>query len=92
METKKIGTAYGVMFTIQAFGLMVFPYLIGVVLDHFNPGVAETIAAGGKAVYNYTMPLLMMALLGVLGMVFAFMLKHDDKTSGYGLELPNKMD
>ncbi|MFO7998785.1 MAG: MFS transporter [Bacteroidales bacterium] len=92
VETKKIGTAYGVMFTIQAFGLMVFPYLIGVVLDHFNPGVAETLSAGGRAVYNYTMPLLMMALLGVMGMVFAFMLKRDDKTSGYGLELPNKMD
>jgi len=38
------------------------------------------------------MPLLMMALLGVFGLVFAWMLKRDDKTSGYGLELPNKMD
>jgi MFS family permease len=92
VETNKIGTAYGVMFTIQALGLMLFPWLIGVVLDHYNPGVAETLAAGGSAVYDYTMPLLMMALLGVFGLVFAWMLKRDDKTSGYGLELPNKMD
>lgn len=92
VETNKIGTAYGAMFTIQAFGLMVFPYLIGVVLDHYNPGVAETLTAGGEAVYNYTMPLLMMAALGVIGFVFAILLKRDDKTSGYGLELPNKMD
>ncbi len=92
VETNKIGTAYGVMFTIQAFGLMVFPWLIGVILDYYNPGVAETISAGGTAVYNYTMPLLMMAALGLVGLVFAFILRHDDKTSGYGLELPNKMD
>jgi MFS family permease len=92
VETNKIGTAYGAMFTIQAFGLMVFPYLIGVVLDHYNPGVAETLASGGEAVYNYTMPLLMMAVLGIFGLVFAVLLKNNDKTSGYGLELPNKMD
>jgi MFS family permease len=92
VETNKIGTAYGVMFTIQAFGLMIFPWLIGVVLDYYNPGVAETLAAGGRAVYDYTNPLLMMALLGIAGVVFAFLLKKEDKTSGYGLELPNKMD
>jgi len=91
VETNKIGTAYGTMFTIQAFGLMIFPYLIGVVLDYSNPGVAENIAAGGTDTYNYTMPLLMMAVLGILGLILAFMLKKDDKTSGYGLELPNTM-
>lgn len=89
VETKKIGTAYGAMFTFQAVGLMIFPYLIGVVLDYANPGVAENIAAGVTDTYNYTMPLLMMAALGILGLIFAFMLKKDDKTSGYGLELPN---
>jgi hypothetical protein len=29
-------------------------------------------------------------LLGVLGLFFAFLLKRDDKVSGYGLEQPNK--
>jgi len=32
----------------------------------------------------------MLAGLGLLGMVFAFLLKREDKVSGYGLELPNK--
>jgi MFS family permease len=91
VETNKIGTAYGLMFTIQNIGLMIFPMLIGYVLDVSNPGVAEALAQGGTAVYNYTNPTIMLAALGLLGVLFAFLLKHDDKTSGYGLELPNKV-
>ena len=41
---------------------------------------------------DYTNPMLMLSLLGVLGLFFAFLLKREDKTSGYGLEKPNKMD
>jgi hypothetical protein len=36
--------------------------------------------------------MLMLSGLGVLGILFAFLLKRDDKVSGYGLEKPNKMD
>jgi hypothetical protein len=54
--------------------------------------VAEAIIAGEKATYNYTNPMLMLAGLGVVGLLFAFLLKREDKVSGYGLELPNKMD
>jgi hypothetical protein len=36
--------------------------------------------------------MLMLASLGVLGLVFAFLLKREDKVSGYGLEQPNKND
>ncbi len=92
VETSKIGTAYGAMFTIQAIGLMVFPWLIGLVLDYTNPGVSETLAAGGAAVYDYTQALVMLAMLGVVGLIFAWLLKREDRTSGYGLEEPNKMD
>lgn len=92
VETNKIGTAYGAMFTIQAIGLMVFPWLIGIVLDSTNPGVAETLAAGGSAVYNYTPTLIMLAFLGIAGLVFSWLLKREDLVSGYGLELPNKID
>ncbi len=91
VETRRIGTAYGAMFTVQAIGLMVFPWLIGIVLDHTNPGVAETLAAGGTAFYDYTWALAMLAVLGVLGLLFAWLLKREDKTSGYGLEDPNKV-
>jgi len=41
---------------------------------------------------DYTNPMLMLSLLGVLGLFFAFLLKREDRTSGYGLEQPNKMD
>lgn len=39
---------------------------------------------------DYTNPMLMLSGLGVLGLLFAFLLKRDDKTSGFGLEQPNK--
>jgi hypothetical protein len=35
--------------------------------------------------------MLVFSLLGFFGFLFAFLLKRDDKTSGYGLELPNKV-
>ncbi len=39
---------------------------------------------------DYTNPMLVFAALGFFGLIFAFLLKREDKTSGYGLELPNK--
>jgi MFS family permease len=86
----RLGTAYGLTFTIQNIGLMIFPYLIGVVVEKTNVGVAEKIKQGIPAVYDYTYTSLMLAVLGVAGMVFAFLLKRADKKSGYGLELPNQ--
>lgn len=86
---NKLGTAYGAMFSVQNLGLWAFPILIGTVLEASNPGVAEKLAAGEHAVYDYTNPLLMLAFLGVLGLIFAFLLKRADKEQGYGLELPN---
>jgi MFS family permease len=90
VEESRLGTAYGLMFSIQNIGLWAFPILIGTVLDRSNPGVTAELVAKGEAVYNYTNPVLMLAALGLFGLVFAFLLKREDKTSGYGLELPNK--
>ena len=78
------------MFSIQNLGLWAFPILIGVVLDRSNPGITSEMVANQQAVYNYTYPMLMFTVLGVLGIVFAFLLKREDRKSGYGLELPNK--
>ncbi len=91
-DESRIGTAYGLMFSIQNIGLWLFPMLIGYVLDASNPGVAEIKAAGGQAVYDYTNPLLMLAGLGCVGVFFAFMLKAADRKLGTGLEEPNKFD
>lgn len=38
---------------------------------------------------NYTYTCLLFALFGFIGFFFALLLKHNDKTSGYGLELPS---
>jgi MFS family permease len=39
--------------------------------------------------YNYFFDLVMFTTLSVLALVFAFLLKAEDKKKGYGLELPN---
>jgi MFS family permease len=92
VDEPKLGTAYGLMFSIQNIGLWAFPILIGMVLDKSNPGITPELIAKGEAVYNYTNPILMLAALGLFGLLFAFLLRREDKTSGYGLELPNKKE
>jgi len=39
--------------------------------------------------YNYENDILMFTVLGLLALIFAFLLKAEDKKKGYGLELPN---
>jgi len=39
--------------------------------------------------YNYTRPMMIFTGLGMLALLFAFLLKAEDKKKGYGLELPN---
>jgi MFS family permease len=88
VEEKRIGTAYGTMFAIQNLGLWAFPLLIGRVLDWTNPGVTPAMVTRGEAAYDYTYAILMLAMLGILGLAFAILLKREDRRSGYGLELP----
>ena len=90
IDQNKLGTAYGIMFSVQNFGLWLFPILIGLILDKTNPGVTAKMVEEGIAKYNYTYSILMLALIGIVGVVFALLLKREDKTSGYGLELPNR--
>jgi len=83
VDNKVIGSAYALIFWIQNIGLWLFPLLIGKVLDASNPGVTDPLK------FNYTNPLLMLALLGVAALVLGIVLKAVDKKKGYGLELPN---
>lgn len=39
--------------------------------------------------YNYTIPMMIFSGFSLLSLVFAFLLKAEDKKKGYGLELPN---
>jgi MFS family permease len=87
---KQLGTAYAMIFWVQNWGLMGVPALIGWVLDKWC--ITETVKqANGIEVhkYNYTIPMLIFMSLGVLALVFAFLLKAEDKKKGYGLEMPN---
>jgi len=175
VDEKRIGTAYGAMYSVQNLGLFAFPIIAGAVLDASNPkahlflsneatheiltnegkylgsfnantGIQKNAinnfyvtlyndSIGGAVVYEeshsvktdengnftlhigkgqiskpemeankrnvvidkkyalelrtplkYTSTVLMFAGLGILGLIFAFLLKREDKTSGYGLE------
>lgn len=88
VDEHKIGTAYGTMFSIQNLGLWGIPLLIGIILDKTNPNITpETLQEG--MTYDYTWAILMLATLGILGVIFALFLKREDKITGYGLELPS---
>lgn len=89
VDHRVLGSAYSVTFWIQNMGLMFTPILIGWALKESNPGVAEMIAAGEVAKYNYTVPMLIFASLGVIAFFLGLLLKKEDKKRGYGLEEPN---
>jgi nitrate/nitrite transporter NarK len=90
MDKRYLGSAYSLIFWVQNFGLSGTPIIIGYALEKSNPGVAEQIAAGVEGVaYNYTVPMLLFASLGVMALLFALWLKADDKRNHYGLEEPN---
>ncbi len=88
IDEKKIGTAYGTMFSIQNLGLWGIPLLMGKILDFTNPGVTKkALEAGAK--YDYTWAILLLVFLGIMGVLFALLLKREDKKGGYGIELPS---
>jgi MFS family permease len=92
VHEKRLGTAYGTMFTIQNFGLMLIPIIMGKVLDKTNPGITAEMVNEGIATYDYTLTILLLVVLGILGLSFAFLLKRENRISGYDLEMPNKQD
>ncbi len=80
VEEKQIGTAYGLMYSIQNLGLWAFPLLAGYILDISNDGKTQNL--------DYTSTLMMFAGLSLLGFLFALMLKFDDARHGKGIDLP----
>ena len=83
VDNKLLGSAYAVIFWIQNIGLYAFPMIIGAVLTATNPNVENPLD------YNYTVPMLVFAGLGVLALVLGLTLKALDAKHHYGLELPN---
>ena len=80
VKEKDIGTAYGIMYSVQNLGLWGVPILAGMILDKTNPGAPE--------VLNYTPTILLFAGLSLLGLIFAIILKWENSRGSYGIELP----
>ncbi len=85
---NKLGTAYASMFTVQNWGLGLFFWGIGALLDLVNKADLEAIRAGEQT-YDYKIPILVLVLSGMVAMFLAFKLKQADRRQGYGLELPS---
>jgi len=93
VSEQYLGSAYSLIFWIQNWGLMAVPWIIGYSLDATNPGVAEQIRNKVPgAHFDYTAPLALLVVTGVLGLIFAILLKREDSRKNYGLELPNKTE
>lgn len=85
---NRLGTAYASMFTVQNWGLGIFFWGIGALLDLVNKSNLEAIRAG-EMTYDYKIPILVLVLSGMVAMFLAFKLKQADKRQNYGLELPS---
>lgn len=83
IDGKLLGSAYALIFWIQNIGLYAFPMIIGSVLKASNPVVTDPLQ------YNYTVPMVVFASLGVAALFLGLYLKAIDRKGGYGLEEPN---
>lgn len=71
VEKNRVGTAFGLMTMIQNIGLGLFPWLNGKLRD---------------VTHSYESSMVMFALLGFAGFVFALLLKRSDMRSGNVLD------
>ena len=79
---KQLGSAYAIIFYIQNIGLSMVPLLIGYVIEHYS----TITAADGSVSYDYTLPMCIFAVFGVIAVFIAMMLRSEDIAKGYGLE------
>ena len=77
---KQLGTAYSIIYFVQNIGLMLVPMLVGNVIG------AHTDATGHV---DFTIPMVVFALLGVGAVCIALVLMAFDKRKGYGLSEAN---
>jgi MFS family permease len=93
VEEKRLGTAYGIMTSIQNLGLFAFPIIAGKITDVVNKGVTNEMLNNGTATLDYTYTIIMFAGLGIIGFIFAYLLKREDKLNPHlKLEVPEMED
>lgn len=85
----QLGTAFALIFWVQNWGLMGVPLLIGWVLDAYCITGSTIVDGVTTTTYDYTIPMMIFTTFGVLALIFAYLLKIEDKKKGYGLEMPN---
>jgi len=86
---KLLGSAYALIFWVQNIGLGFVPLLIGTVLNKYCITGVRMIDGTEVTQYNYTLPMVIFALFGIVALILALRLKAVDKKAGYGLEEPN---
>lgn len=86
---NQLGTAYSIIFWIQNWGLSGMPLLIGYVLDKYCIIGQQTVDGVVVTRYDYTIPMMIFAGLGILSIVCSLLLRREDARKKYGLELPN---
>lgn len=73
VQKDRVGTAFGLMTAIQNIGMALFPLLSGLLRDKTS---------------SYTAGQFMFAALGVVGLLFALLLRRADRREGGSLERP----
>ena len=81
---KQLGSAYAIIFYIQNIGLSMVPVMIGKVIQNY-----ATIETTEGVTYDYTIPMSIFAVFGIVSIIVSFILKRVDAKKVYGLEQPN---
>lgn len=86
---KLLGSAYALTFWIQNIGLGGVPLLIGIVLENYCTN--GTVIRDGVELdqYDYTIPMCIFAIFGIIALILAFLLLREDKKKHYGLQEAN---
>ena len=77
---KQLGTAYSMIYFVQNIGLMLTPIFVGNVIGEHPDNTGHV---------DFTMPMVIFALLGIVSVVIALLLMVTDRRKGYGLSQPN---
>ena len=86
---KQLGSAYALIFWVQNIGLGFVPLLIGWILNTYCISGVRFVDGSELTQYDYTLPMCIFALFGLIALLLAFSLKREDKLKGYGLEEAN---
>ena len=76
---KQLGTAYSIIYFVQNIGLMIVPVYIGIIIGEYTV----------DNVTDFTIPMTIFAIFGIISIILALALKMIDKRKHYGLEQKN---